>query len=90
MTNIYGTAPTKFPIFQNQGNAVYHNRSYGPTFGGGCDLYIRNNYHINKASSYFGHTYQDVLGKGKSIFTGDENNNNNNFILKEIEIFKLI
>ena len=33
-------------------------------------------------------SYKDVLGKGKSIFTGD--NDNNKFNLKEIEVFKLI
>ena len=89
LTNIYGTAPTKFPIFQNQDNAVYHGGSYGPIFGAGHDLWIRNDYNNNKAYSNFGNTYQDVLGKGRSIFTGDENNGSD-FILKEIEIFKLI
>ena len=90
LTNIYGIAPTKFPIFQNENYAICNGGQYGPIFGGGHDLYIRNDYPNNKASSNLGHTYQDILGKGKSIFTGDKNNSDSNFILKEIEIFKLI
>ena len=89
LTNIYGIAPTKFPIFQNQDKAVYHGGQYGPIFGGGHDLYIRNDYPNKKAYSNIGHTYQDVLGKGRSIFTGDKSNNDSDFILKELEIFKL-
>ena len=34
-------------------------------------------------------SYKDVLGKGKSIFTGDIDKNNKNFILKELEVFQL-
>jgi len=45
---------------------------------------------INKGGwSYFPNTYPDVLGKGKSIFTGDSNNDNCKFKIKEIEIFKI-
>ena len=35
-----------------------------------------------------GNNYPDILGKGRSIFTGDPNNRNNRFKNKEIEIFK--
>ena len=90
LTNIHNTAPTKFQIYQNSGNAVYHNSSYGPTFGGGHDIYISSDCLNNKSSySCIGYTYQDVLGKGKSIFTGDANNNNINMKLSELEVFKL-
>ena len=41
------------------------------------------------ANSYsnLGHSYQDVLGKGYSIFSGDANTGN--FKVKELEVFKL-
>ena len=89
LTNIHGTAPTKYPNTQNYDNAVYHNSNRCLTFGCGHDLYICNN-HINSTSSYayLGFSYPDVLGKGNSIFSGD--NNNNHFKLKELEVFKLL
>ena len=91
MTNIHGTAPTKYPNKQNCENAVYHSSSYGPIFGCGYDLYICNNYlNSNSSGSWLGYSYPDVLGKGNSIFTGDNNNNNHNFKLKELEVFKLL
>ena len=40
-------------------------------------------------SSNFPNTYEDILGKGKSIFTGKDNNNDSTFKIKEIEIFKI-
>ena len=89
LTNIHGTAPTKYPNTQNCNNSVYHASNYGPTFGNNHDLYICNNY-LNSTSSYasLGGAYPDILGKGYSIFTGD--NNNSHFKLKELEVFKLL
>ena len=89
LTNIHGTAPTKFPNTQNYDYAVYHANKYGPAFGGNHDLYISNNY-LNNNSSYckFGYSYPDVLGKGNSNFSGDVNAGN--FKLKELEVFKLL
>ena len=34
-------------------------------------------------------SYQDIIGKGISTFTGDNNNKNNYFKLKEIEVFRI-
>ena len=81
LTNIHGTAPTKYPNTNNYNNAVYHGSDHGPIFGCGYDLYICNNY-LKSNSSYAGldYSYPDVLGKGNSIFSGD--NNTNNFKLK--------
>ena len=46
---------------------------------------------INKDSySNFPHNYEDTLKKGKSIFTGDLNNSNQLFKIKDIEVFKLL
>ena len=57
-------------------------------FGSGNDLGICQNYFKDGGWSNFPYTYQDIIGKGKSIFTGD--NNSNKFKIKEIEIFKLL
>ena len=89
LTNIHGTDPTKFPNTQNQNSAVYHGASYGPIFGSGHDLYIRNDYFNNKAYCNLGPTYPDILRKGSSIFTGDAYNNTGNIVMKELEVFKL-
>ena len=77
LTNIYDK-PTKFPHIEGE-DSVYHYSSHGPTFD---DFYIRDNF---KCELYFPRGHKDVLGKGKSIFTGD----NNDLNIKEIEVFKL-
>ena len=89
LTNIHGTAPTKYPN-TNSNYSVCHYSERGPAFGDGHDICIFNDY-LNNNNSYsnIGSSYQDVLGKGCSIFTGDANNNNHNFKLKELEVFKL-
>ena len=89
LTNIHGTAPTKFPNTQNYDSAVYHGNDRGPSFGRNHDLGISDNY-LNNNSSYcsFGYSYPDVLGKGNSTFSGDVNTKN--FKLKELEVFKLL
>jgi hypothetical protein len=85
LTNIYNTEPTKFPYVS--GRSVYHSSGHGPYFG--ADLRFYTSFGDNSNYCYFPSSYQDVLGKGKSIFTGDFNNNNQYYKLKEIEIFKL-
>ena len=89
LTNIYNINPTKFPSKNDQYD-VYHNSNHGPVFGGGNDLFIYNNYLKSGGLTYFPSTYEDILGKGKSIFTGKDNNNDIDFKIKEIEIFKII
>ena len=92
LTNIHNTEPTKFRYIKDR--SVYLDKNYGPVFGGGTDLYFGENYgdftHQNSNASNFPYTYIDTLGKGKSVFTGDLNNNNKYIKLKEIEIFRLI
>ena len=85
LTNIYNTEPTKFPYVS--GRSVYHDSGYGPYFG--YDLGFYTSFDDNSNQSGFPSSYQDILGKGKSIFTVDFNNNNKHYKLKEIEIFKL-
>ena len=86
LANIYNTEPLKFPSLKN-GNNVYHGESYGPYFGYAKDIGIYSNFKDNCRSD-FPISYQDILGKGFSIFTGDIKNNY--FKLKEIEVFKII
>ena len=86
LSNIYNTEPTKFPYVKDR--SVGHYPDYGPIFGN--DLYLYNNFTDDNSNySYFPCSYQDTLGKGKSIFTGDFNNNNIYFKLKEVEVFKI-
>ena len=87
LSNIYNTEPTKFPS-KNDQKEVKHYSEYGPTFGYGHDLGVYGDILNSGGWSYFPNTYQDILGKGKSIFTGDSNNNNQ-FKIKEIEVFKI-
>ena len=90
LINIHNTEPTKFPLKNNDSNAVYHYSKHGPCFGGGHDIGVnQSDYLTNKIYTNFPYSYQDVLGKGKSIFNGNLNNSNEHFYLKEIEVFKL-
>ena len=86
LTNIYDKQPTKFPI-KIKGKEVYHSHEDGPWFGeNGNDLCAYQN--LSKgAFSIFPICFEDTLGKGYSIFTSIENNKN--FNIQEIEIFKL-
>jgi hypothetical protein len=88
LTNIHGTEPTKFPN-KDKNQSVYHNSDHGPCFGFYNDINIISDY--KKAGSYnsFPKEYEDTLKKGKSIFTGNLDNNKSEFTVKEIEVFKL-
>jgi len=79
LTNIYDK-PTKFPHIEGQ-CIVCHAINHGPSFEDFC---IFDNF---SCVLNFPRGYKDVLGKGRSIFNGD--NNTEIFNLKEIEVFKL-
>ena len=84
LTNMYNITPTKFPN-SDTNNSIYDYSGYGPTFGNdGHDIHIA----FNSNFTNFPSGYKDVLGKGYSIFKGD--NDDYHFNLKEIEVFKLI
>ena len=87
LTNIYGMKPEKFPN-SNKNHCVYHYKDYGTLFGEN-DIYIRKDFMKQKTCSSFPCCYQDTLGKGKSIFTGNLKNNETDFKVKEIEIFRI-
>ena len=88
LTNIHGIEPTKFPNKKDNAS-VYHNLDYGPCFGNYNDIDIRSDYKNSVSYSSFPYNYEDTLKKGKSIFTGNLDNNKNEFNIKEIEVFKL-
>ncbi|CAB4010285.1 fibropellin-1-like isoform X1 [Paramuricea clavata] len=55
--------PFKSPVYRYISNAVYTNAGYGPTFGGGHDIYISNNANTGTSSyTNLGHTYQPPRG----------------------------
>ena len=87
LTNIHETEPTKFN-FKGTSDSVYHNYNHGAHFGG--DIKIFEDFSTENSRSQFPDDYEDTLNKGKSIFTGDLNNNNYEFKVKEIEVFKLL
>ena len=88
LINIYNTEPKKFQS-KNDNNEILYNTDRGPSFGNGTDLGIIKNFQNDGGYSYFPNTYIDILGKGKSIFTGNKDNNIYKFKVKEIEVFKL-
>ena len=84
LSNIHGTSPTKFNNIDSK-DSVYHDKDRGPCFQ---DIHIYEDFK-KKVYSSFPNYYKDILGKGKSIFTGDLNNNNNYFKMSEIEVFSV-
>lgn len=87
LTNVHETEPMKFK-FKGSSDSVYHGITHGAHFGG--DIKIFEDFNNTDSRSQFPDDYEDSLGKGKSIFTGDLNNDNFYFKVKEIEVFKLI
>jgi len=88
LINVHNTQPTKFQSKNDWKEIRQYSYSYGPVFGGGNDLGVSEDFLNGGGWSSFPYTYQDCLGKGKSIFTGDDNNGG--FKIKEIEVFKVI
>ena len=67
---MYNISPTKFPNSDTR-YSIRDYSDYGPCFGGGHDIgIIFNSTHYTN----FPHSYKDVLGKGYSIFKGDNDN----------------
>lgn len=91
LTNIHNTIPAKFPSYKS-GYEIRNYFNCGPAFGSGTDLGIQEygNNICGRGWSWFPHSFQDTLGFGKSIFTGDLDNNNAIFEIKEVEVFKVI
>ena len=85
VVNSYGLGPTKLPVFDYQQNAIYCDRSYGPSFGGGHDLHISGNANANTSSySILGNTYKCPSGQQSTFFTGAQQ-----FSVADYEVFGL-
>ena len=64
-------------------NAIYCSGSYGPTFGGGHDLFIPSAPNSNNGYVILNNTYQCPAGQNtKTFLTG-----NQNFLVTEMEVF---
>jgi hypothetical protein len=81
--------PFKAPLKdQNTGNAIYTENSYGPTFGGGYDIYISNDASSNTNScTNFNSYYQAPSGVSSTstILAGTYT-----FQPSEVEVFHII
>lgn len=68
-----------------EGYAIYCDDASGPSFGGGCDLYISDHANTgNETYSDLGHTYQRPSGQQNTFFTGARN-----FTVTDYEVFGL-
>ena len=88
LTNIYDIKPTIFNR-KNDNDGIFFYPNYGPWFGNGPNIGFGSDF-LTKSYCYFSQNngYQDSLGKGMSIVTGEQNNNNE-LTIKEVEVFKL-
>ncbi|XP_078345652.1 uncharacterized protein LOC144631135 [Oculina patagonica] len=85
--NAKGYNPVKLTQYQNQQNAMYSYTNYGPTFGGGHDIYISDNALSNQNSyTECGYTYSVPSGYSAgdycNFFTGGRH-----FTPTNIEVF---
>ena len=73
---------TKYPIVKDYQYAIYCGASYGPTFGGGNDIYVHDNSNSNKSSYTYDNSKSTnccynlpvAPGKSESILTDGERN----------------
>jgi len=80
----------KVPTSTGKGSSTYGASGYGPTFGGGHDLYIcQNSNSVTSSYSNLGHTYTHPTFAYGSIQAKNFLAGSYNFIVKEIEVFAL-
>ena len=85
LTNPHGIPPAKYQIARPE-YAIHDLSGYGPTFGGGHDIYICDQSDTTTGSySNFPHSYSDRTGNGNATFTG-----NKNFQTSDIEVYRLV
>eukprot|EP01080_Neovahlkampfia_damariscottae_P003984 gene3984-7240_t len=91
LKNKNGKAPVKFANNTNNRMSNYGAPSYGPTFGGGHDLYICNNSNKTKSSySNLGHSFKTLqsmkyaTNEAKNFLAGTYN-----FLTTEIEVYTM-
>ena len=84
-----GVAPAKMRLKDQQNDrAVYHGASFGPIFGGGHDLLLRDNCNGNTNSRHtIGHTY--ALPPGAADYNFLTGGGNSNFTVHEYEVWQV-
>ncbi|XP_068761361.1 uncharacterized protein [Montipora capricornis] len=87
--NINGHAPVKLQIKSGrQSYAIYSCSRFGPSFGGGTDIYISNNAASNRIShTYCGHTYPLPRGYSSSGYSCTFYAGSYMFTPTDIEVF---
>ena len=91
LKNPYGVEPTQYMKRGGDNNTIYCHPSYGPTFGGGHDIYIYDN--CNNNNSCFinndgSHGYDCHQTYKRSLFVNTNGpNNQNNFTVLDYEVF---
>ena len=85
LVNPSGAKPTKMPLRgTNNENGIFCHSGYGPTVGGGHDLYIASGANTNSSSkSYIGNTYQCPANADSSPFIAGQKH----FRVSELEVF---
>ncbi|KAK8797595.1 hypothetical protein WA158_005941 [Blastocystis sp. Blastoise] len=90
LSNEHGIPPTKYDyISSDKSCGIYCNSSYGPTFGGGHDIYISNDCHSNTNSYCKASCYSEVnTPQKKSLFVNTNNaNSRNNYKVEDYEVW---
>lgn len=85
LVNPFDVGPTKLSLKANSSkNAIYCDGEFGPTFGGGHDLYISSESNANSKShsEYLNSSYDCPPHVTSSTLTDDEN-----FTVSEMEVF---
>lgn len=79
LKNTVNLKPFIMRQYQHPQHCYYANNGYGPTFGGGHDLYIANNANSNRNSyTNLGHTYRPPAhykygGSARTVLAGEYN-----------------
>ncbi|KAK8789848.1 hypothetical protein WA158_006628 [Blastocystis sp. Blastoise] len=82
LSNEHNIPPTQYNNTSGS-NAIYCNSSYGPTFGGGHDIYISNQCHSNTSSYSNPHSYSFYnTSQGSTLFA-----NMSSFTVEDYEVW---
>lgn len=81
------TNQTKHAVYQHPDNAQYSKEAYGPTYGGGHDLFISPNF--TQCNANLGYTYQPVVGAYQANETRNHLAGAFTFDLEDIEVFQV-
>ncbi|KAK8799460.1 hypothetical protein WA158_006009 [Blastocystis sp. Blastoise] len=90
LNNEHDIPPTKYEYTHSDKSlGIYCNPSYGPTFGGGHDIYISNDCHSNTNSYCNAYSFSEVNTPQKSsLFVNTNNaNSSNNFTVEDYEVW---